>query len=104
MDGARGETSPGARARLALIALGVVLGAAVVTLVAAATRADEWAVFVDPANPDARVAYVQPDADLGYAPLPDRTVRARRVLDGHVVYDVLYTIDADGLRITPSDP
>ena len=82
MDGARGETSLGLRARLALVALGLVLGAAAVTLVAAATHGDEWAVFLDPANPDARVAYVDYDPVVvshGNALLtvPDRSVVAR---------------------------
>jgi hypothetical protein len=31
-------------------------------------------------------------------------VRARRRSDGRVVYDVLYTIGADGLRPTPGNP
>lgn len=39
---------------------------------------------------------------LGYAPRPGTEAVSRKVVDGKLVYDVRYTIDAAGLRIGPS--
>ena len=38
---------------------------------------------------------------LGYAPLPDRVVEARKSVGSERIYDVTYSIDDHGLRITP---
>lgn len=46
-------------------------------------------------------SYFQPDPDLGYGPSPDVTVRSFRRNDGEPIYDVRYTIDPQGLRVTP---
>lgn len=94
---------PGALARLALIAFGVIVALAIVVGFVL-LKADDWAVFTDPARDGVRVAYYRDDADLGYGPLPGRTVRARKTVAGRVIYDVLYTIDDDGGRATPGDP
>jgi hypothetical protein len=43
-----------------------------------------------------------PDPVLGYAPNPHaQSVAARRVKDNEVLYDVVYTTDEEGRRITP---
>lgn len=42
-----------------------------------------------------------PDLRLGYAPRKAARVSARRVLDGKTVYDVTYTTDALGRRVSP---
>ena len=41
---------------------------------------------------------------LGYAPLPNRVVKAWKTIGSDRVYDVTYTIDNYGLRVTPEDP
>lgn len=38
---------------------------------------------------------------LGYAPEPRTRVNGRRARGGEIFYDVIYTIDADGLRVAP---
>jgi len=52
----------------------------------------------------ARAAYVRDDPDLGYSPVPGARVRAVRRAGDRTIYDVLYTIDADGHRLTHGDP
>jgi len=48
------------------------------------------------------LSHVAPDPVLGYGPnLDASSVASRRVKDGKVLYDVLYTRDAEGRRITP---
>lgn len=91
-------------ARSALVVLGAGIGLAVVCLAYPLLVDAPRAIYLDPAHEDQRAGYFQPDADLGYAPLTDRTVRALRRRDGRVLYDVLYTIGADGLRRTPGNP
>lgn len=44
-----------------------------------------------------------PDEVLGYRPRPGAKVEARQWRDGEAVYDVTYTIDANGRRIVPVD-
>jgi hypothetical protein len=45
------------------------------------------------------------DPVLGYAPLPSRILRARKLdAGGHTIFDVVYTTDKNGLRRTVSDP
>lgn len=39
--------------------------------------------------------------DVGFAAMPSRTTRSRLVRDGRTVYDVRYTVDENGLRVTP---
>lgn len=46
------------------------------------------------------VARAKPDPVLGWTPLPARVVRWTRALDEQVIFDVTYTIDRDGLRVT----
>lgn len=46
------------------------------------------------------VTRARPDPVRGWAPLPDRVVRWKRVLGEQVIFDVTYTIDGNGLRIT----
>ena len=38
---------------------------------------------------------------LGYAPRKDNTAAHRKYYGNELIFDVLYTIDADGLRISP---
>lgn len=45
--------------------------------------------------------YYQPDEVLGYAPRPAMRAHAWKRVDGRPVYDVAYTIDAAGRRLTP---
>jgi hypothetical protein len=42
--------------------------------------------------------------DVGYIPGANYRVTARRVADGKVIYDVTYTVDANGFRIVPPHP
>lgn len=44
-----------------------------------------------------------PDPVLAFRPLPDRRARATAVKNGHTIYDVVYTTDAHGFRVLPSD-
>jgi hypothetical protein len=73
------------------------------------------AVFFTPAVLE--VVYVAPigaayserllgvDSVLGYAPLPSRLLRARKLdAGGRTIFDVVYTTDENGLRRTVSDP
>jgi hypothetical protein len=39
---------------------------------------------------------------LGYSPLPGITIGKKKVIDDQVVYDVEYSINKDGFRITPN--
>ena len=48
-----------------------------------------------------RAAYVEDHPDLGYVPLPDRASRFTAVSEGDEIYDVTYTIGANGLRVAP---
>lgn len=45
--------------------------------------------------------FTHPDDLLGYAPAKDRRVTARKWYGGSLIYDVVYTIGSDGLRIAP---
>ncbi len=45
--------------------------------------------------------FTHPDDVLGYAPDAGSRVTARKVYGNEIVYDVVYTIDQDGHRITP---
>ena len=49
----------------------------------------------------ARQPYVEIRDYLGYAPVPNNRVIGRRYEDGKLLYEVVYTIDADGLRKAP---
>ena len=98
----RRRASLGARSTLIVLGAGIAL--AVASLAWYVLADEPRAIYLDPAHADQRVAYLQPDADLGYAPPPGRTVRALRRRNGRVVYDVLYTIGNDGLRATPGNP
>ena len=40
-------------------------------------------------------------ADVGYCPAPGHSTRSRKEADGRTVFDVRYTIDKNGLRVTP---
>lgn len=44
-----------------------------------------------------------PDPALAFRQLPDRQARATAVKNGHTIYDVVYTTDAHGFRVLPSD-
>ena len=46
--------------------------------------------------------FTHPDDELGYAPDPGSQVTARKMHGNEVVYDVVYTIDQDGRRVTPA--
>jgi len=39
--------------------------------------------------------------DVGYCPAPGHSTRSRKEVDGRTVFDVRYTIDRHGLRVTP---
>lgn len=45
--------------------------------------------------------YFQGHESLGYAPLAENRATATRTFGGEVLYDVVYTIDQNGLRIAP---
>jgi hypothetical protein len=49
-------------------------------------------------------SFTRSDDDLGYAPIPGARVRARRSAGEATLYDVTYSIDSGGLRVTPGDP
>lgn len=46
----------------------------------------------------------RPDAHLGYAPVPSAKVPSRVVRDGKEIYNVTYTLNDTGWRVTPSAP
>ncbi len=48
------------------------------------------------------VATILADDNLGYAPLANTQVNGRRSVGEELLYDVVYTIDANGLRMTPA--
>ncbi len=48
-----------------------------------------------------RSRYIQDHEHLGYAPLPDNRVEARRYDGDRLLYDVVYDIDSQGLRRAP---
>lgn len=85
--------------RLALAGLGVGAAAAVVAALLL-LRGDDAARYLDPRDGRA-VPYFRRDAELGYAALPDRTVRALRVDGDRVIYDAVYRTGADGWRVVP---
>ena len=39
---------------------------------------------------------------LGYGAKPDKKSTSRKIIDDHVAYDVVYSIDSHGLRVTPA--
>lgn len=84
-------------------ALGVNLAAAAVAL----SVAEYYCWFDRPAPDPARYAgrftedYFQRDDLLGYGPAPGIRADARKVVGGALVYDVVYGIDANGLRRAP---
>jgi hypothetical protein len=49
-------------------------------------------------------AYFRDDASLGFAAMPNSKVRSRKRFGGKTLYDVVYTIDANGHRQTRGDP
>jgi len=90
--------------RTALVVLGVAGSVALYLLAAAAVLRQPSSVrytALDGAEPGSLTV---PDADLGFALRPDARVRAVRSDDAGVIYDVVYTIGADGMRVTPGDP
>lgn len=100
---ARRARSPRAR-RGALVVLGVAGAATAYLLVAAAVlRTPSRAQYtaLDGADPGRLTV---PDATLGFVHRPGARVRAVRSDDAGVIYDVVYTIGDDGLRVTPGDP
>jgi hypothetical protein len=48
------------------------------------------------------VATILADDNLGYAPLANTQVNGQRSVGEELLYDVVYTIDANGLRMTPA--
>lgn len=46
----------------------------------------------------------RPDADIGYAPVPNSKVQSHVVRDGKEVYNVTYTLNDKGWRVTPEAP
>ena len=48
--------------------------------------------------------YFIPDAALGYAPKPGVRVASKLVVRDTVIYDVTYTIDSNGERVTKGNP
>jgi hypothetical protein len=48
------------------------------------------------------VATILADDNLGYAPLANTQVNGRRSVGEELLYDVVYTIDSNGLRMTPA--
>jgi len=91
---------PALPARIALVALGLALGLGASLLVYAVRHGGDAPAYADP-NDGSRVRHTVPHPDLGYVALPGRAVRARRTLDGRVLYDRVYTIDEGGWRVTP---
>ncbi len=45
--------------------------------------------------------YFTPNEILGYGPAPSKSVRSRKYHNNQLIYDVSYTIDSRGLRISP---
>jgi hypothetical protein len=87
-------------ARFGLILLGVAAGLGIATLGVALFHGSDAPAYADPRG-GWRVRHTQSDPDLGYAAVPGHTVRTRRTADGRTLYDVVYTIGADGWRVTP---
>lgn len=85
--------------RLGLVALGIG-GALAAIALALLVRGDDAATYVDPVD-GKPTRYFRGDGELGYAALPDRTVRARRVDGDRVIYDAVYRTGPDGLRVVP---
>jgi len=85
--------------RVGLVVLGIGGAAATIALVVV-LRGDDGVVYVDPVD-GRRVPYFRRDRELGYAALPDRMVRARRIDGGKVIYDAIYRTGPDGLRVVP---
>lgn len=50
-----------------------------------------------------RPKLIRTDPQLGYAPVADARVKVKESHDGKVVYDVIYTIGADDLRVIPGN-
>jgi len=48
--------------------------------------------------------YFVEGGELGYGPAPGARVTAKKVVNGTVAYDVVYTISEQGVRATPGDP
>jgi hypothetical protein len=48
--------------------------------------------------------FMQPDAQLGYKPIPGAQVQVTKELNGHLVYETSYAFDAWSRRITPVAP
>src|SRR5262249_9782031 len=46
--------------------------------------------------------YSMDDPNLGYRPRPDRHVHARETYGHKILFDVTYTIDANGFRVIPT--
>jgi len=89
------------RGRAWLLASGTSGAATIYLLVAAAVLEPSVTARFHPLDGAAAGPLHQPDADLGFAHRPGARVRAVREVEGRVTYDVVYTIGADGLRVTP---
>ncbi len=50
-----------------------------------------------------RTAYWIDDDELGYRPVPSRLVRARKEINGQIIYDMEYTFNSNALRNTRSN-
>ena len=51
-----------------------------------------------------RTTYWVEDDELGYRPSPSKLVRARKEVNGQIIYDTEYTFDSNALRKTRSNP
>jgi len=58
----------------------------------------QWDVHVESDN---AATFFTPDDILGYAPRKNSVVREKKYFKNRLLYDVVYTIDERGLRITP---
>ena len=100
---ARRARGPGAR-RVALASLGLAVSAAAYLLLAAAVLREPSRVRYTALDGAVPGRLTVPDDDLGFAHRPGARVRALRSDDAGVIYDVVYTVGDDGLRVTPGDP
>lgn len=93
------------RARRAWLAATGVSAAALVWLLAAAVvLRPGTSVRFSTTDGASELPLHVPDADLGYAPRARARIRALRTSDRGTVFDAVYTIGDDGLRVTPGDP
>ncbi len=75
-------------------------------VIAAVEGYAQWSLSSDPTRVRKEIIrggkrFDQKDEVLGYAPIPNQTARVTKTKGSEIIFDVTFTIDADGLRIAP---